>query len=85
MEGVKIKLKEDETNIPCEKCGRMMVIKPADSVNSSRARVIRSAKHKAVRNRDNRHLPGVRRQGDSEKSKKDIRSSAAKIIPNATL
>lgn len=26
-EGVKIKLKEDETNIPCEKCGRMMVIK----------------------------------------------------------
>lgn len=44
MEGVKIKLKEDETNIPCEKCGRMMVIKPADSVNSSRARVIRSAK-----------------------------------------
>ena len=24
MEGVKIKLKEDETNIPCEKCGRMM-------------------------------------------------------------
>ena len=27
MEGVKIKLKEDETNIPCEKCGRMMVIK----------------------------------------------------------
>ena len=27
MEGVKIKLKEDETNIPCEKCGRMMVVK----------------------------------------------------------
>lgn len=26
-EGVKIKLKEDETDIPCEKCGRMMVIK----------------------------------------------------------
>ena len=27
MEGVKIQLKEDETDIPCEKCGRMMVIK----------------------------------------------------------
>lgn len=27
-------------------------------------------KHKAVRNRDNRHLPGVRRQGDSEKEQK---------------
>lgn len=27
MEGVKIRLKEDETNIPCEKCGRMMVVK----------------------------------------------------------
>ncbi len=27
MEGVKIKLKEDETDIPCDKCGRMMVIK----------------------------------------------------------
>lgn len=27
MEGVKIKLKEDETDIPCEKCGRMMVVK----------------------------------------------------------
>lgn len=26
-EGMKIKLKEDETDIPCEKCGRMMVIK----------------------------------------------------------
>ena len=26
-EGVKIKLKEDETDIPCEKCGRMMVVK----------------------------------------------------------
>lgn len=27
MEGVKIKLKEDETDIPCDKCGRMMIIK----------------------------------------------------------
>lgn len=27
MDGVKIKLKEDETNIPCDKCGRMMVVK----------------------------------------------------------
>lgn len=27
MEGVKIKLKEDETDIPCEKCGKMMVVK----------------------------------------------------------
>ena len=27
MDGVKIRLKEDETDIPCEKCGRMMVIK----------------------------------------------------------
>lgn len=27
MEGVKIELKEDKTDIPCEKCGRMMVIK----------------------------------------------------------
>ncbi len=27
MEGVKIKLKEDQTDIPCEKCGRMMVVK----------------------------------------------------------
>ena len=27
MEGVKIQLKEDETDIPCEKCGRMMIIK----------------------------------------------------------
>ncbi|MDR1734380.1 MAG: type I DNA topoisomerase [Oscillospiraceae bacterium] len=27
MEGVKIKLQEDQTDIPCEKCGRMMVIK----------------------------------------------------------
>lgn len=27
MEGQKIQLKEDQTDIPCEKCGRMMVIK----------------------------------------------------------
>ena len=27
MQGVKIKLEEDETDIPCEKCGRMMVVK----------------------------------------------------------
>lgn len=27
MQGVKIKLKEDETDIPCDKCGRNMVIK----------------------------------------------------------
>ena len=27
MEGVKIELEEDKTDIPCEKCGRMMVIK----------------------------------------------------------
>ena len=27
MDGVKIQLKEDQTNIPCDKCGRMMVIK----------------------------------------------------------
>ena len=27
MEGVKIQLKEDETDIPCENCGRMMIIK----------------------------------------------------------
>ncbi len=27
MEGVKIQLKEDVTDIPCEKCGRMMVVK----------------------------------------------------------
>ncbi len=27
MEGVKIQLKEDETDIPCEKCGRKMIIK----------------------------------------------------------
>lgn len=27
MEGVKIQLEEDKTDIPCEKCGRMMVIK----------------------------------------------------------
>ena len=27
MEGVKIQLEEDQTDIPCEKCGRMMVIK----------------------------------------------------------
>ena len=27
MDGLKIQLKEDETDIPCEKCGRMMVIK----------------------------------------------------------
>ncbi len=27
MKGVKIQLKEDQTDIPCEKCGRMMVIK----------------------------------------------------------
>lgn len=27
MKGQKIQLKEDQTNIPCEKCGRMMVIK----------------------------------------------------------
>lgn len=70
MEGVKIKLKEDETNIPCEKCGRMMVIKPADSVNSRVPGLSGVQKHKAVRNRDNRHLPGVRRQGDSEKEQK---------------
>ncbi|MCL2301084.1 MAG: type I DNA topoisomerase [Firmicutes bacterium] len=27
MEGVKIQLEEDRTDIPCEKCGRMMVVK----------------------------------------------------------
>ena len=27
MQGVKIKLKEDETDIPCDKCGRNMVVK----------------------------------------------------------
>ncbi|MEG1834895.1 MAG: type I DNA topoisomerase [Oscillospiraceae bacterium] len=27
MEGVKIKLKEDETDIPCDKCGKMMIVK----------------------------------------------------------
>ena len=27
MEGVKLKLQEDQTDIPCDKCGRMMVIK----------------------------------------------------------
>lgn len=27
MEGVKIQLEEDKTDIPCEKCGRMMVVK----------------------------------------------------------
>lgn len=27
MDGVKIQLKEDQTDIPCEKCGRMMVVK----------------------------------------------------------
>ena len=27
MDGVKIQLKEDQTDIPCDKCGRMMVIK----------------------------------------------------------
>jgi DNA topoisomerase-1 len=27
MDGVKLKLEEDQTDIPCEKCGRMMVIK----------------------------------------------------------
>ena len=27
MEGVKIELEEDKTDIPCEKCGRMMVVK----------------------------------------------------------
>ena len=27
MEGVKIQLEEDQTDIPCDKCGRMMVIK----------------------------------------------------------
>ena len=27
MQGVKIQLQEDQTDIPCEKCGRMMVIK----------------------------------------------------------
>ncbi len=27
MEGVKIQLEEDKTDIPCEKCGRMMIIK----------------------------------------------------------
>ncbi len=27
MEGVKIQLKEDQTDIPCDKCGKMMVIK----------------------------------------------------------
>ncbi|MCM1363500.1 MAG: type I DNA topoisomerase [Ruminococcus sp.] len=27
MQGVKIQLKEDQTDIPCEKCGRMMVVK----------------------------------------------------------
>ncbi|MDO5014335.1 MAG: type I DNA topoisomerase [Clostridia bacterium] len=27
MKGVKIELKEDQTDIPCEKCGRMMVVK----------------------------------------------------------
>ena len=27
MQGVKIKLKEDETDIPCDKCGRNMIIK----------------------------------------------------------
>ena len=27
MDGVKIKLQEDQTDIPCDKCGRMMVIK----------------------------------------------------------
>lgn len=27
MQGVKIHLKEDQTDIPCEKCGRMMVVK----------------------------------------------------------
>ena len=27
MQGVKIQMKEDQTDIPCEKCGRMMVVK----------------------------------------------------------
>ena len=27
MDGVKIQLKEDQTDIPCDKCGRMMVVK----------------------------------------------------------
>ncbi|MBQ6625330.1 MAG: topoisomerase DNA-binding C4 zinc finger domain-containing protein [Clostridia bacterium] len=27
MQGVKIELEEDKTDIPCDKCGRMMVIK----------------------------------------------------------
>ena len=27
MQGVKIQLKEDITDIPCEKCGKMMVVK----------------------------------------------------------
>lgn len=87
MEGVKIKLKEDETNIPCEKCGRMMVIKTGrfgkflacpgyPECKNTKPYVIETTATCPV-------CGGKVIQ--KKEQKKDIRSSAAKIIPNATL
>ena len=44
MEGVKIQLKEDETDIICEKCGRRMVIKTGRYGKLLPARDTRSAR-----------------------------------------
>ena len=70
MEGVKIKLKEDETNIPCEKCGRMMVIKTGRFGKFLACPGYPECKNTKPYVIETTATCGVRRQGDSEKSKK---------------
>ena len=65
MEGVKIQLKEDETDIICEKCGRRMVIKTG-----------RYGKfHRLPR------LPGVQKyqKACARKTARNARSAAARL------
>lgn len=67
MEGTRVKVPDEETDVVCELCGRKMVIKTGGSANSSPARLPRVPQHQEDRQGDGWALPRVRRQGARQK------------------
>lgn len=73
MKDVKIQLEEDITDIPCEKCGRMMVIKTGRYGRFlCLPRLSRVQEREAARARNERKVPQVRRKGHREKDEEGL-------------
>ena len=86
MDGTRVKVPDEETDIVCELCGRKMVIKTGRFGKFLACPGFECRNTKKIVKGNRRPVPGLRRQGACQKVEERQRATtAASTIPSASL